>query len=72
MLVATGNRCAAGRPAANKASLLSSELALAHWETTRPVIMSVLSLGASFGALVWIVQEGHLAGLLGPSSCPPP
>jgi hypothetical protein len=34
--------------------------------------MSVLSLGASFGALVWIVQEGRLAGLLGRSSCPPP
>jgi hypothetical protein len=26
VLVVTGNRCAAGRPAANKASLLSSEL----------------------------------------------
>ena len=27
--------------------------------------MSVLSLGASFGALVWVFQEGHLSGLLG-------
>jgi RND superfamily putative drug exporter len=31
----------------------------------KAVIMNVLSLGASFGALVWIFQEGHLAGLLG-------
>src|SRR3712207_4561805 len=27
--------------------------------------MNVLSLGASFGALVWIFQDGHLSGLLG-------
>jgi len=27
--------------------------------------MNVLSLTASFGALVWIFQEGHLSGLLG-------
>src|SRR4051794_26660298 len=30
----------------------------------KAVIMNVLSLGASFGALVWIFQEGHLAGFL--------
>ena len=29
------------------------------------VVMNVLSLGASFGALAWIFQEGHLAGVLG-------
>ena len=27
--------------------------------------MNVLSLGATFGALVWIFQDGHLSGLLG-------
>ena len=31
----------------------------------KAVLMNVLSLGASFGALAWIFQEGHLAGLLG-------
>jgi RND superfamily putative drug exporter len=31
----------------------------------KAVVMNVLSLGASFGALVWIFQEGHLAGFLG-------
>jgi len=31
----------------------------------KAVVMNVLSLGASFGALVWIFQDGHLAGLLG-------
>ena len=30
----------------------------------KAVVMNVLSLGASFGALVWIFQEGHLAGVL--------
>jgi uncharacterized membrane protein YdfJ with MMPL/SSD domain len=30
----------------------------------KAVLMNVLSLGASFGALVWIFQEGHLSGLL--------
>lgn len=30
----------------------------------KAVIMNVLSLGASFGALVWIFQDGHLAGFL--------
>ena len=29
------------------------------------VVANVLSLTASFGALVWIFQEGHLSGLLG-------
>ena len=31
----------------------------------KAVIMNVLSLSASFGALVWIFQDGHLAGVLG-------
>ena len=31
----------------------------------KAVLMNVLSLSASFGALVWIFQDGHLAGLLG-------
>jgi putative drug exporter of the RND superfamily len=31
----------------------------------KAVIMNVLSLGASFGALVWIFQDGHLSGILG-------
>ncbi len=31
----------------------------------KAVVMNVLSLGASFGALVWVFQEGHLSGLLG-------
>ncbi len=31
----------------------------------KAVVMNVLSLSASFGALVWIFQEGHLAGVLG-------
>ena len=30
----------------------------------KAVLMNVLSLGASFGALVWIFQDGHLSGLL--------
>ncbi|WP_067465940.1 MMPL family transporter [Nocardia amamiensis] len=29
------------------------------------VVLSVLSLTATFGALVWIFQDGHLSGLLG-------
>jgi RND superfamily putative drug exporter len=29
------------------------------------VVLNFLSIGASFGALVWIFQEGHLANLLG-------
>ena len=31
----------------------------------KALIMNVLSLGATFGALVWVFQEGHLSGLLG-------
>jgi RND superfamily putative drug exporter len=31
----------------------------------KAVAMNVLSLSASFGALVWIFQDGHLSGLLG-------
>jgi CheY-like chemotaxis protein len=31
----------------------------------KAVLMNVLSLGASYGLLVWIFQQGHLAGLLG-------
>ena len=30
----------------------------------KAVFMNILSLGASFGAMVWIFQEGHLSGLL--------
>ncbi|WP_406230968.1 MMPL family transporter [Nocardia sp. NBC_01009] len=29
------------------------------------IVLSVLSLTATFGALVWIFQDGHLSGLLG-------
>jgi trehalose monomycolate/heme transporter len=31
----------------------------------KAVLMNVLSLGASFGAIVWIFQDGHLSGVLG-------
>jgi putative drug exporter of the RND superfamily len=31
----------------------------------KAIVMNVLSLGASFGALVWAFQEGQLSGLLG-------
>ena len=31
----------------------------------KAVLMSLLSISASFGALVWIFQDGHLSGLLG-------
>ncbi|MFG2004950.1 MMPL family transporter [Spirillospora sp. NPDC048911] len=31
----------------------------------KALLMNVLSLGASFGAMVWIFQDGHLDGLLG-------
>ena len=31
----------------------------------KAVIMNILSLGASFGALAWIFQDGHLSGPLG-------
>jgi RND superfamily putative drug exporter len=30
----------------------------------KAIVMNVLSLGATFGALVWIFQDGHLSGLL--------
>ena len=31
----------------------------------KAIVMNVLSLGATFGALVWIFQDGHLSGVLG-------
>jgi RND superfamily putative drug exporter len=31
----------------------------------KALVMNVLSLGATFGALVWIFQDGHLSSLLG-------
>ena len=31
----------------------------------KAVAMNLLSVGASFGALVWIFQDGHLSGALG-------
>jgi putative drug exporter of the RND superfamily len=31
----------------------------------KAILMNVLSLGASFGGLVWVFQDGHLSGLLG-------
>jgi RND superfamily putative drug exporter len=31
----------------------------------KAVFMNILSLGASFGAMVWIFQQGHLSGPLG-------
>jgi trehalose monomycolate/heme transporter len=31
----------------------------------KAIVMNLLSLTASFGALVWIFQQGHLSGLLG-------
>jgi RND superfamily putative drug exporter len=31
----------------------------------KAILMNLLSLGASFGALVWVFQEGHLGGLVG-------
>ena len=31
----------------------------------KAIVMNVLSLGASFGVLVWVFQDGHLSGLLG-------
>ena len=34
----------------------------------KAVVMNVLSLSASFGAIVWIFQDGHLSNLLGFSS----
>jgi trehalose monomycolate/heme transporter len=31
----------------------------------KAVLMNVASIGASFGVLIWIFQDGHLSGLLG-------
>jgi RND superfamily putative drug exporter len=31
----------------------------------KALLMNTLSLGATFGALVWIFQDGHMSGLLG-------
>ena len=31
----------------------------------KAIVMGALSLGATFGALVWVFQDGHLSGLLG-------
>ena len=31
----------------------------------KALVMNMLSLSATFGVLVWIFQDGHLAGLLG-------
>jgi putative drug exporter of the RND superfamily len=31
----------------------------------KAVVMNVLSIGATFGMLVWVFQDGHLTGLLG-------
>lgn len=31
----------------------------------KAIVMNLLSLGASFGALVWVFQDGNLSGLLG-------
>ncbi|MBH1938761.1 MMPL family transporter [Streptomyces sp. AV19] len=31
----------------------------------KALVMNALSLGAAFGAMVWVFQEGHLSGLLG-------
>jgi RND superfamily putative drug exporter len=31
----------------------------------KAIVMNVLSLGATFGALVWVFQDGHLSGVLG-------
>jgi RND superfamily putative drug exporter len=31
----------------------------------KAIAMNILSLGATFGALIWIFQDGHLSGLLG-------
>jgi RND superfamily putative drug exporter len=31
----------------------------------KAILMNLVSLGASFGAVVWVFQDGHLAGFLG-------
>src|SRR4029077_16899774 len=35
------------------------------WLPLKAVITNLFSISASFGAMVWIFQEGHLSGLLG-------
>jgi RND superfamily putative drug exporter len=37
----------------------------------KAVVLSALSLSATFGALVWIFQDGHGAGVLGITPAPP-
>src|SRR5207248_3743144 len=36
----------------------------------KAVLMNALSITASFGALVWVFQDGHLAGWLGITPAP--
>ena len=36
----------------------------------KAIVMNVLSLGATFGALVWIFQDGHLSGACSASTHP--
>jgi RND superfamily putative drug exporter len=36
----------------------------------KAVIMNILSIGASFGALVWVFQQGHLSSLLNFTAAP--
>jgi RND superfamily putative drug exporter len=36
----------------------------------KAVLMNALSIAASFGALVWVFQDGHLTGLLGITPAP--
>ncbi len=31
----------------------------------KAILMNLVSLGASFGAVVWVFQDGHLVGWLG-------
>jgi uncharacterized membrane protein YdfJ with MMPL/SSD domain len=37
----------------------------------KAVVMSALSLAATFGVLVWVFQDGHLSGLLNVTPAPP-
>jgi len=36
----------------------------------KAVVMNILSIGASFGALVWVFQQGHLSSLLNFTAAP--
>jgi putative drug exporter of the RND superfamily len=36
----------------------------------KAIVMNIVSIGASFGALVWIFQQGHLSGLLNFTAAP--